>query len=115
MVPYLPLGPDALRDIVSLHLDRVVERMHAQHDIALDYTPALLNEIVGHCGTYETGARRLIGFIEQRLLPILSRQWLDALQVRQKIRRMTADVKPSDSANPTLQGGGAIVCHTEFA
>ncbi|PIF78693.1 type VI secretion system protein VasG [Variovorax sp. 54] len=114
VVPYLPLAPGALRDIVSLHLDRVVERMRAQHDIALDYTPALLAKIVGQCGAYETGARRLIGFIEQRILPILSRQWLDALQARRKIKRMTADVKASDNANPALQGGGAIVCHTEF-
>ncbi len=36
VVPYLPLAASALRDIVSLHLGRVVERMRVQHDIALD-------------------------------------------------------------------------------
>jgi type VI secretion system protein VasG len=115
VVPYLPLDEQALGNIVSLHLDRVVDRMKKQHDIELGYAPALVAEVIERCGTHETGARRLIGFIEQKLLPVLSRQWLGALQERRTITRMSVDAKARNTADRNLQGGDAIVCHTEYA
>jgi type VI secretion system protein VasG len=115
VVPYLPLGEQALGNIVSLHLDRLVDRMKAQHGIELGYASALVTEIIERCGAHETGARRLIGFIEQNLLPVLLRQWLDALQERRTITRMFVDAKPRGTAGQDLQGGDAIACHTEYA
>jgi type VI secretion system protein VasG len=115
IVPYLPLAPSALGDIVSLHLARVMQRMNAQHGIELAFTPALVAEIVERCGAHETGARRLIGFIEQKLLPVLSRQWLDALQERRTITRISVDFGDRNPDGQDSQGGGAIVCHTEYA
>ena len=35
VVPYMPLAEDALHNIVSLHLDHVVDRMQEQHGIEL--------------------------------------------------------------------------------
>ena len=115
VVPYLPLDPQALGRIVSLHLGRVVDRMKAQHGIELGYTPALVADIIDRCGTHETGARRLIGFIEQHLLPVLSRQWLNALQQRRTITRMSVDARSRGIPDQDLQGGDAIVCQTEYA
>ncbi|RQO49763.1 type VI secretion system ATPase TssH [Variovorax sp. KBW07] len=115
IVPYLPLGAEVLGRIVSLHLDRVVRRMKAQHDIDLRYTPSLVGRVIERCGTHETGARRLIGFIEQSLLPVLSGEWLGALQQKRKITRMSVDVDARGATSQDLQGGGAIVCHTEYA
>jgi type VI secretion system protein VasG len=115
VVPYLPLGPSALGDIVVLHLERVVDRMKVQHGIALAYTPAVVTEILARCGTHETGARRLIGFIEQKLLPVVSRAWLDALHQRRSVVRMSVDAKPCDDMDSHTLAGGAIVCHTEYA
>ena len=115
VVPYLPLGAGALADIVALHLARVVDRMKEQHGIDLAYTSALVAEIIKRCDTHEAGARRLIGFIEQKLLPVLSRQWLDALRERRTITRMSIDVRGNAPASQDSQGGGAIVCHTEYA
>jgi len=106
VVPYLPLGESALADIVTLHLDRVVDRMQAQHGIALVYTPALVRHVIDQCGTHETGARRLIGFIEQNVLPVLSRHWLGALQDRRRIVRLALDA-PAD-------GREDLDCEPEF-
>ncbi|APW38299.1 ClpV1 family T6SS ATPase [Rhodoferax koreense] len=93
VVPYLPLAEDALARIVRLHLDRVVDRMATQHGITLGYSAALVDHIIACCGTHETEARRLIGFIEQQLLPKLSRLWLAALQDQRRILRIDADVE----------------------
>lgn len=102
IIPYLPLAEDALGRIVALHLDRVVARMREQHGISLSYSPALVQHVIDHCGTHETGARRLIGFIEQQLLPQLSRCWLDALRDRQRIASIFADVAASPAGAPSI-------------
>ena len=95
-VPYLPLAEGSLGRIVRLHLDRVVARMHEQHAITLTYTPALVQHVIARCGTHETGARRLISFIEQKLLPQLSAIWLDALQQKQSVARIDVDMTVPD-------------------
>ncbi|MET3494831.1 type VI secretion system ATPase TssH [Variovorax boronicumulans] len=115
VVPYLPLSGQALDNIVSLHLGRVIGRMKEQHGIDLDYSPALAAGMVERCGNHETGARRLIAFIEQNLLPVLSGEWLDALQQRRTITRMYLDNKAHVVSNQPLQGGDLIACHTEYA
>jgi len=114
VVPYLPLGEQALANIVSLHLDRVVRRMKQQHGIELHYAPGLVAEIVDRCGTHETGARRLTGFIEQNLLPVLSRQWLNALQEKRTITRISVDARSRGKTDPDLQEGDVVICHTEY-
>ncbi|MDH6168950.1 type VI secretion system protein VasG [Variovorax boronicumulans] len=114
VVPYLPLEEKTLGNIVALHLDRVVQRMKKQHGIELHYADGLVAEIVERCGTHETGARRLIGFIEQNLLPVLSRHWLGALQEKRVIARISVDARSRGKAGPDLQGGDAVICHTEY-
>ncbi|MDB5828809.1 MAG: type secretion ATPase, ClpV1 family, partial [Variovorax sp.] len=114
VVPYLPLGEQALGRIVSLHLDRVVARMQEQHGIELLYTPAMVTHVIERCGTHETGARRLIGFIEQNLLPLLSRHWLDALQDKRSISRISVDVEARRSEDPKSHEGDVITTRIDY-
>ncbi|MCI0151589.1 type VI secretion system ATPase TssH [Paraburkholderia sediminicola] len=85
VVPYRPLADISLARIVRLHLDRVVRRMADSHEIALTYDSAVIDYIVGRCLVQETGARVLIGFIEQHVLPRLSALWLDAFSSQQAL------------------------------
>jgi len=90
-VPYLPLATDALDQIVRLHLQKVVRRMQTHHSIALAFSDAVVERIVSQCGTHETGARLLVGFIEQHLLTRLSKVWLSALQDKRSLARIDVD------------------------
>ncbi|WGY71546.1 type VI secretion system ATPase TssH [Burkholderia cepacia] len=101
VVPYRPLSDDALASIVRLHLDRVAKRMADSHDIALAYDDTAVNYIVGRCLVQETGARVLIGFIEQHVLPRLSACWLDAFAARAPLARIAIGV--TDSSAPPAQ------------
>ncbi|MBW7984858.1 type VI secretion system ATPase TssH [Enterobacillus tribolii] len=69
IVPYLPLEQSSLQYIVRLHLNRVVSRVKEQHEISLKYSDELVQHIVDQCPVAETGARMLIRFIEQNILP----------------------------------------------
>lgn len=113
VVPYLPLPVDALDGIVALHLRRVADRMREQHGVALSYASSVGRYVIAQCGTHESGARRLIGFIEQHLLPVLSRHWLDALQAQRKVSHMFVDVLPADPGRPHAEGG-RIACDIEY-
>jgi type VI secretion system protein VasG len=92
VVPYRPLAGESLARIVRLHLDRVVMRMARVHDIALAYNQQVVDYIVGRCLVDETGARVLIGFIEQHVLPRLSALWLDAFSSKWPITHIEIDV-----------------------
>jgi type VI secretion system protein VasG len=97
VVPYRPLGQASLAQIVTLHLDRVVARMADAHQIELAYAPAVVDYIVARCLVQETGARVLIGFIEQHVLPALARQWLDAFASKQALARIEIDIADANA------------------
>ncbi|WP_233235297.1 type VI secretion system ATPase TssH [Bordetella sp. LUAb4] len=83
VVPYRPLAERALAEVVRLHLDHVARRMSDSRGIALSYDGAVIDYVVGRCHVQETGARVLIGFIEQHLLPRLSALCLDTFSSKQ--------------------------------
>ncbi|WP_261644127.1 type VI secretion system ATPase TssH [Erwinia mallotivora] len=78
VVPYLPLHQESLQHIVRLHLDRLGERLLQQHGARLHYTDAVVHYIVGQCPVAETGARMLIRFIEQNIVPEMGRLILNS-------------------------------------
>ncbi|WP_439890900.1 type VI secretion system ATPase TssH [Ralstonia sp. 25C] len=113
VVPYRPLADSALASIVRLHLGRVVKRMADSHDIALAYDDAVIDYIVGRCLVQETGARVLIGFIEQHILPRLSALWLDAFTSRQLLSRIAIAVADLSAAPAQALMFEAIPLHSD--
>ena len=87
VVPYLPLNDTSLSRIVRLHLEKVVVRMQEQHNILLEISDTVVARIVDQCGTSESGARLLVSFIEQRILPKLSRLWFSSLEESRNTHR----------------------------
>ncbi|HDF2327740.1 TPA: type VI secretion system ATPase TssH [Morganella morganii] len=85
VVPYYPLQDESLGRIVRIHLDRVGHRLSAQHNAAFEYGDDVVDSIISQCSVAETGARILIRFIEQNILPkiglhILNRNTESAIQ-----------------------------------
>jgi type VI secretion system protein VasG len=101
VVPYRPLADASLARIVRLHLDRVVTRMADAHDIALNYDDAAVDYIVARCLVQETGARVLIGFIEQHVLPRLSALWLDAFSSKMALSHIGIGVSDASALPAT--------------
>ncbi|AJG18134.1 type VI secretion system ATPase TssH [Cupriavidus basilensis] len=108
IVPYLPLAAEHLGRIVRLHLGRVVARMHDQHGIALTYGDAVVGFIVARCPAGETGARRLISFIEQVVQPQLARLWLSAISEKRQLAAIDIRLAEEPPDAPVL------TYHTEY-
>lgn len=77
VVPYYTLCEDSLTRIVDLHFERISERLRTHHGIGMDCEDAVRGFIMSRCSIAETGARLLISFMEQHILPEISRIWLE--------------------------------------
>jgi type VI secretion system protein VasG len=95
VVPYRPLAHASLASIVRLHLERVARRMADNHGVALSYTGHVVDYVVERCAVQETGARVLIGFIEQHILPALSALWLDAFSLKRTLQGIGVEIVDS--------------------
>ncbi len=67
----------------------------------LTYDAAVVDYIVGRCLVQETGARVLIGFIEQHVLPRLSALWLDAFSSKQALSHIGIGVADASALPAT--------------
>lgn len=73
---YRPLDAAALASIVRIKLDKIAERLHWQHAVTLAYADDLVESIAQHCVSRESGARSVDAFLNQRVLPAVSRELL---------------------------------------
>lgn len=97
VIPYLPLDEQVLVEIVNLQLARVVGRIQNMHQIILNIDNLVVDHIVKECGKHETGARRLLYFIEQKILPQLAKICLESYSKSEKIKSITISIVSDDN------------------
>ncbi|QDW53786.1 type VI secretion system ATPase TssH [Burkholderia sp. KBS0801] len=73
---YRPLDAASLASIVRIKLDKIAKRLHRQHAVTLTCDDDLLESIAQHCVSRESGARGVDAFLNQRVLPVVSRELL---------------------------------------
>ena len=73
---YRPLEAAALESIVKLKIGKVAERLRRQHNVALTSDEALTAALAQLCLARESGARSVDAFLNQRILPAVSRELL---------------------------------------
>jgi type VI secretion system protein VasG len=73
---YRPLDATALAAIVRLKLAKVADRMRRQHDVELRCDDSLIGAMAELCLARESGARNVDAFLNQRILPTVSRELL---------------------------------------
>ncbi|TDV27358.1 type VI secretion system protein VasG [Paraburkholderia caballeronis] len=73
---YRPLDVEALKAIVRMKLDKVGERLRRQHDVELVCEDSLIGAMAELSFARESGARNVDAFLNQRVLPEVSRELL---------------------------------------
>jgi type VI secretion system protein VasG len=79
IVPFAPLPPDVLREIVELKLRSLARRLADSHGIEATFAPELVDLLVGRCTDPETGARNVDHVMRGSLMPALSRALLERI------------------------------------
>ncbi len=95
VVPFYPIGPDALKEITLLKLDQLAARLKDSHRMALDVDPKVVDAIVERCTEVETGARNVDHILSGALLPRISSEILQQMSVGALPRRILVGLDAS--------------------
>jgi type VI secretion system protein VasG len=95
---YRPLDAAALASILRLKLAKVADRLRRQHDVDLACDDALIDALAQMCVARDAGARSVDAFLNQRILPAVSRELL----VRMAAGTAPAEVRLSGSPEGDL-------------
>ena len=69
IVPYMSLRPEIMRELVTMKLSRIADRLLAQHRIPLNWSEKVVSSIAASCTAVDTGARNIDHIINASLLP----------------------------------------------
>ncbi|MDP2801262.1 MAG: type VI secretion system ATPase TssH [Phreatobacter sp.] len=92
VVPFYPLLPDVLSQIVRLKLDKVGHRLLASQKIRFAYSDALVDAITTRCTEVETGARNIDHIVNKTLLPEIATEILSRMSEERMPTALDADV-----------------------
>ena len=87
VIPYYPLSPDAMAQIVRLQLNRIKKRVEANHQVPFQYTDAVVNQVLARCNDAESGGR---------IVDAISLEYLSRLAAGGEIRRVALDIDNDD-------------------
>jgi type VI secretion system protein VasG len=101
---YRPLDCVAPASIVRLKVAKFAERLHRQYDVALTCDDALTVSLAQLCLIRESGASSIDAFINQRILPAVSRELL---------ARMAEGLLPIEIRLSTTQDNDPVIDFTD--
>ena len=92
VVPYYPIGDEAMRRIIELQLGRIGTRLQENNRVRFTYDDALVAEIARRCTEVESGARNVDHILTRTLLPEISREYLSRMAAEASIARVHVSV-----------------------
>ncbi len=85
IIPYFPIGDEALKRIILLKLGRIKRRIQETHRVELLHDEALVEEVARRCTEVESGARNVDNILTNTLLPEISRLLLERIVEGEKV------------------------------
>jgi type VI secretion system protein VasG len=105
VVPYYPIGTEALLEIVRLKLGGVVRRAKEAHGIELAVDPPVYDAIAARCREVESGARNVDHILRGTVLPLVSSEILKRLAAGDALSSMRLSLA-ADGSIACSAGGG---------
>ncbi len=96
ILPFMPLGQEALSNIVELQIERIKDRIRAAYGTELVLSETARDVLVNKAGASEIGARAIEIMIGRDLLPPLSTFFIELVAAGKKVGR--AEVSYQDNA-----------------
>ncbi|TCV95849.1 type VI secretion system protein VasG [Luteibacter rhizovicinus] len=75
-IPYYPLSPEMLGQIVKLQLNRIKKRIEGRYKIPFEYDDDVVKLVVSRCTESESGGRMIDAILTNSMLPDVSREFL---------------------------------------
>ncbi|MDH5857392.1 type VI secretion system ATPase TssH [Lampropedia aestuarii] len=87
-VPYLPLSPDTLANIVRLQFERIRARVAAAHNAEFVYDQSAIDLVMARCNVSDAGGRMIDAVLTNSVLPEISRKHLSGVMQGQGLARV---------------------------
>ncbi|HEY2514099.1 MAG TPA: type VI secretion system ATPase TssH [Polyangiaceae bacterium] len=100
VVPYVPIRPEALGEIVRTKLHAVAIRARDAHGVRLSFDDGVLEAIGARCRDVESGARNVDHILRGTILPLVSSAVLGSMASGEALEPLRVEVTP----------GGDFVC-----
>ena len=97
LVPYFPLSPEIIRQIVDLQLGRIGRRVRESYGAKFAWDKSLVDVIAARCTETSSGARNVEKILSRTLLPELSAEVLSRLAEGATISTVTVGVDAAGS------------------
>ena len=97
LVPYFPLSPEIIRQIVELQLGRIRRRVQESYGAKFAWDKELVDVIAARCTETSSGARNVEKILSRTLLPELSAEVLSLLAEGATINGVTVGVDTAGS------------------
>jgi type VI secretion system protein VasG len=108
VVPFAPLGEEALREVVELKLGVLERRLEETHGIRASFSPELVGALVARCTEPETGARAVDHVLRGSLMPALSRALLEKMSEGEAATELTVGVAADGGFAIELSGRAVV-------
>jgi len=95
-IPYYPLSPEMLGQIVMLQLGRIKKRIEARYKIPFEYGGDVVKLVVERCTESESGGRMIDAILTNTMLPDISREFLNRIIEGKPIERASISVKDGE-------------------
>jgi len=95
-IPYYPLSPTMLGEIVRLQLNRIKKRIEGRYKIPFEYGDDVVKLVVERCTESESGGRMIDAILTNSMLPDISREFLNRMIDGKPIERASVGVKNGD-------------------
>jgi type VI secretion system protein VasG len=92
LVPYYPIRDQVMKQIVTLQLGRIAQRMKENHKAQFTYSEELVGQIAGRCREVESGARNVDHILTRSLLPEMSQEFLTRMAAGESISRVHVSI-----------------------
>jgi type VI secretion system protein VasG len=96
IVPYYPLGEEALFGIIDAKLGKVQKRVTENYRASLTVTGAVKEEIIRRCDNAASGARLIDAVINNTLLPEISAEFLRNTMEGRSFKTAVIDAKENE-------------------
>ena len=96
VVPYYPINDEMLTAIIKLQLKKIQKRVATNHKAELTYSDAVVKLVAERCTEVESGARAVDAILTQKMLPEMSREFLNRMIEGRAITKVRIGVKDSE-------------------
>ncbi|GAA0841850.1 type VI secretion system ATPase TssH [Cupriavidus pauculus] len=92
VVAYYPISDDILTEIIVLKLQRIAQRVHANHGASFEWDNGTVEAVLNRCTEVDTGARAVDHILNGTLLPEIAQSVLARMAEGEKIERIKVSV-----------------------